>query len=126
MKERKVVGFFRQFLILFWKNWVLFKRNIAGTITEICVSLIFVLILLILRFFVDSTKVNEQSAINNPNFNVLSLINATTNRTLLMYYPNHPFIEGIVTNAYNLIKTQKPVFQVSSKFQINFLNKIKI
>nr|APD26552.1 ATP-binding cassette transporter subfamily A member 3-like X2 protein [Brachionus koreanus] len=113
MKERKVVGFFRQFLILFWKNWVLFKRNIAGTITEICVSLIFVLILLILRFFVDSSRIDEQNATNNPNFNVLSLINATTNRTFIMYYPNNAFIEGIVTNAYNLIKTQKPIFNAT-------------
>ncbi|RNA17620.1 ATP-binding cassette sub-family A member 3-like [Brachionus plicatilis] len=113
MKERKVVGFFRQFLILFWKNWVLFKRNIAGTITEICASLIFVIILLILRFFVDSTKIEEQNANTSPIFDVLSLINATTNRTYLMYYPNNSFIEGIVTNAFELIKSRKPVFSVT-------------
>lgn len=118
MKERKVVGFFRQFVILLWKNWVLFKRNIAGTITEICVSLIFVFILLFLRFFVDSTKFQDQNANTNPSLNVLSLINATTNRTLLMYYPNNPYTEGIVTNAYNLIVSYKPSFKADSNFFI--------
>lgn len=123
MKERKVVGFFRQFLILLWKNWVLFKRNIAGTVTEICVSLLFVFILLILRFFVDSTKIQEQSATTNPTINVLSQINATTNRTYLMYYPNNAFIQGIVTNAYNLIVSYKPNFNADSIF-LNIINLI--
>ncbi|CAF0703608.1 unnamed protein product [Brachionus calyciflorus] len=113
MKERKVVGFFRQILILIWKNWLLFKRNISGTIVEILVSVLFVFILLFLRFFVDSTKVNEQNITNNPIRNVLTAINVTTNRSLIMYYPNNNFVRDIVTSAYYLIKSRRPTFNAN-------------
>ena len=118
MKERKVVGFFRQIVILFWKNGVLFKRNKAGTIAEILVALLFVFILVFLRLFVDSTKVAEQSPTNNPIRNVMSYINVTTNRSLIMFYPNNPFVEDIVIRAYMLIKSKKPTFNASSNFSL--------
>nr|UOU03315.1 ATP-binding cassette subfamily A3-like 2 [Brachionus rubens] len=113
MKERKVVGFFRQILILLWKNGVLFKRNISGTIVEIAVALLFVFILVFLRFFVDSTKVDEQTYTNNPIRNVLQFINVTTNRSLIMYYPNNSYVQSIVTNAYMLIKSKRPTFNAT-------------
>jgi hypothetical protein len=111
---RKVVGFFRQIVILLWKNSILFRRNISGTLAEILAAFIFLFILLLIRFFADSTKINDQSYIKNPTFNLLSIINATTNRELIMYYPNNSFVEELVTNAYQLIKSRKPNFNATS------------
>ena len=111
---RKVVGIFRQIVILLWKNSILFRRNISGTLAEILAAFIFLFILLLIRFFADSTKINDQSYIKNPTFNLLSAINATTNRELIMYYPNNTFVEELVTNAYQLIKSRKPNFNATS------------
>ena len=111
---RKVVGIFRQIVILLWKNSILFRRNISGTLAEILAAFVFLFILLLIRFFADSTKINDQSYIKNPTFNLLSIINATTNRELIMYYPNNTFVEELVTNAYQLIKSRKPNFNATS------------
>lgn len=111
---RKVVGIFRQIVILLWKNSILFRRNISGTLAEILAAFVFLFILLLIRFFADSTKINDQSYVKNPTFNLLSIINATTNRELIMYYPNNTFVEELVTNAYQLIKSRKPNFNATS------------
>lgn len=55
-QKRKVAEFFKQILILMWKNSILFKRNISGTIAEICVALIFVLILFLVRALADTSR----------------------------------------------------------------------
>jgi hypothetical protein len=116
MKEHHVVGVGRQIRILLWKNWVLFKRNKSGTACEILVALLFVLILLVLRYFVDSTKRDEQGGtMPRP---VISYINSTTNRSLIMYYPNNSFVQNLTANAYNLIKLVRPDFNATSKTPI--------
>lgn len=112
-KERKVAGFFRQILILLWKNSILFRRNISGTLVEILVALLFVIIMIFLRFFVDSTKVAEQSASTNLIRNIVDSINVTTKREYLLYYPNNAFIQGIVTSAYLFIKSARPTFNAT-------------
>jgi hypothetical protein len=111
--ERKVVGFFRQSVILFWKNSLLFRRNISGTIAEIFVALLFLLILVFMRFFVDSTKYEDHNAATNPLRYLMTTINVTSNRNLIMYYPNNAYIQGIVDNAYQMIKLIVPAFNAT-------------
>lgn len=113
MNDRKVVGFFKQLLILFWKNSILFKRNILGTLVEIIAALVFVLILIFLRYFVDSVRFADQTNIAR---SVFDTINATTNRSLILYYPNNTYVKDLITNAYFLIKTRKPSFNATSFF----------
>ena len=43
----------KQFLLLFWKNWIIQKRKICCTITEICVPIVLALLLLSLRQLVE-------------------------------------------------------------------------
>ena len=112
-KERQVVGFFRQTIILFWKNSLLFRRNISGTICEVFVALLFLIILLFMRFFVDSNKYVDQNVENNPLKYLLSSINVTSQRSLIMYYPNNAYIQGIVEQAYQIIKTIQPAFNAT-------------
>jgi len=111
--ERKVVGFFRQCVILFWKNGLLFRRNISGTIAEIFVAVLFLLILLLMRFFVDSNKFDDYNTTNNPLKYVMSTINITSKRNLIMYYPNNAYIKDIVENAYQMIKLIVPDFNAT-------------
>jgi hypothetical protein len=113
--SKKVVGFWKQIWILLWKNWILLKRNKLGTVVEILVSLLFVVILIFLRFFVDSIKVDEQTSTTNPPRNVIDLVNTTTGRTLVLYYPNNAFIGGIVSSAVTLIQGQRPAFTATGK-----------
>ena len=76
-KEREVVGFFRQVLIVSWKNGLLFKRNISGTVCEIAVSVIFCFVVLLLRWVVDVTVYTDQSSTTNPSKPVI------TNQTII-------------------------------------------
>jgi len=120
--KRKVAGFFRQCLILMWKNSILFRRNIAGTIAEICVALLFVLMLFLVRILADTAHFNDQNLYRNPPVPIIDQINATTNRSLIMYYPNNSFVFGIVQRAFTLIrlKTSKndSIFNATSKTQV--------
>jgi hypothetical protein len=121
-KKKEIVGIFSQVWILVWKNWILFKRNISGTIVELLASYIFVLIILFLRYFVDSTKYYDQTSTTNAIKNVIDQVNTTTGRGVVYYYPNNAFIQGIVTNAMSLITTQVPAFSVTGFFLfLNFL-----
>ena len=113
IESRKVVGFFRQIIILLWKNSILFRRNISGTLAEILVALLFLVILLFLRFFVDSTKISDQDSTKYPVRNVIDYINVTSKRGLIMYYPNNAYVQTIVNDAYQLITTQKPLFNAT-------------
>lgn len=107
--ERKIAGTFRQFIILFWKNGKLFRRNIWGTLAEILMALVFILMILFLRYFVDLTVYNDQTTMTNPPMGIFDRANAS-NRSYIYYYPNNPFIASIVTNAYNLIQNRTTNF----------------
>ena len=113
IESRKVVGFFRQIVILLWKNSILFRRNISGTLAEILVALLFLVILLFLRFFVDSTKISDPDSPKNPVRNVIDYINVTSKRGLIMYYPNNAYVHAIVNESYYLIQAQRPAFNAT-------------
>jgi hypothetical protein len=110
VKKRQVVGVFMQIWILMWKNWVLFKRNIKGTLVEILVSYMFVIIIVLLRILIDTTQYYDQTSTTNTVSNVIDQVNTTTGRTYVYYYPNNAFIQGIVTNAMSMIQTEVPAF----------------
>ena len=103
VKQRKVVGFFKQTYILLWKNSILFRRNIAGTLAEVLVALIFVLILVLIRFVYDVPRYSDQTHSNsesNPIKNVVNFINiSTTNVPIIYYYPNNAYILSLITSA---------------------------
>jgi hypothetical protein len=112
-KDREIAGFRQQFLILSWKNLILSKRSVCALITEIVAPILTVLILLVLRYFVDSIQYSDQS---NTAYNVLDLFPITantSNTTMLYYYPSNSFIQGIMTQAVTLIKLRKPFFNVT-------------
>ena len=46
----------RQFLLLFWKNWVIQKRKVCCTITELLIPMFLALILVLIRLAVDADQ----------------------------------------------------------------------
>ena len=113
--DRKIAGVWRQFSILLWKNLILSKRNVCGLVTEILCPLLVIIILIIIRYFVDITQYTDQS---NGLYNVLDLLQLTRNSTnLLLYYPNTTLIKDIITQAVMLIKQRKPFFNLTSTFK---------
>jgi hypothetical protein len=105
-KERHVIGVLGQTRVLFWKNSLLFRRNVSGTLAEILVAFLFVLILLAVRYFADTGRVNDQTnALNgtNPVANVVDFISLTPSRTNIFYYPPNDFTQDIVGRARDLI-----------------------
>ena len=113
-KNRKLAGFRQQFNILTWKNLILSKRNKCGLITEIFCPFFILLLLIIIRYFVDATQINDQSFIPKNVLDVFPITNAT-NSTLLLYYPNNTFIESIMKQAVSIIKQHKPYLNVTGK-----------
>lgn len=112
--EQTIAGFFDQLRILLWKNTVLFKRNIFGTLSEVLFPTIFVLLLLIMRYLVGVLSYPDQTARSfnaiDPliNFNFTTMAN--TNTSLILYYPNNNLIGGIVHQAVNVIKLRNANF----------------
>ena len=111
--HRKIAGIFKQFKILSWKNGKLLQRNKLGTFSECLMALLFVLMLLLIRYIIDLNVIEEQSALNNYVFNVFDLIIVKNNATIY-YYPNNSFVQQIVTNAYYLIKSRSLNFTATS------------
>ena len=64
----KVSGFFSQLSILLWKNLILIKRKKFSTIFEVLLSIAFISMLLITRYFVERVYIPEQK---NPVYNVI-------------------------------------------------------
>lgn len=55
-----------QFKALFTKNWILYKRNIIGSIIEFVLPVIFVLFLILVRNIVKIQNYEEQQFLTNP------------------------------------------------------------
>ena len=116
--KRKLAGFWKQILILFWKNGKLFKRNKLGTFAELFMALLFILMLLIIRYFVDSTTVTvdtDTSLKSNPLLPIVAPIRLMKGTSCVYYYPNNNLIKNLVTNAMADLTGVNASFNPSSK-----------
>ena len=99
-EKKKLAGFFRQMIILFWKNGKLFQRNKSGTFAELLMAVLFILILVAIRFFIDVTAFDAQTTSSNPAQNILASAKMQPGKSKIYYYPNNTFIRSIVLNSY--------------------------
>ena len=115
VKQRKVVGALSQTRILFWKNSLLFRRNVSGTLAEIFVALLFVLMLLLIRYFADTAHVADETNTlkSNPVLNVVDFLNVTSGRPNIIFYPNNDFVRSIVSRACQLINVSVSKFNAT-------------
>jgi hypothetical protein len=110
-KPQKVAGFLKQVSILTWKNSILIRRKKLSTILEIVLSLLFISMLLTIRYFVEKVPIPDQF---NPIYNVMDYFQVFTGKNLILYYPNNPLIQRIIMNAYDFIRTRKPWLNATS------------
>ena len=108
-QKQELAGFFAQLRILMWKNTVLFRRNVSGTLSEIICPMLFVLAMLLIRYFVDNIRLSEQKFTAT---SALDLI-PSLNTSYILYYPNNAFVLGLVNRAVDLIKQRKPTLNPS-------------
>ena len=123
--NRQLAGFFKQLGILFWKNWILFKRNKLGTFGEIMMAFLFAFIIVALRYLIDPAILNTQSL---PTVPVIAPVNVSSG--IILYYPNNNFIKDIVTNAVTMlnavrrIKSNMTTGITGKKFNLSLVYKI--
>lgn len=108
-KELKISSFAKQIEILMWKNLIIFRRNIIGTLLEIICPFIFVSFLIIIRYFIE--RIKYRNYLNFPR-NVLDLSPMTVEqkRNLVLYYPNNELIRGFVADAARLLSLNNAAF----------------
>ena len=108
--EMRIASLARQILILTWKNLIIFKCNLFGTVLEFLSPFVFLAFLLIIRYYIERIRYNS-SLFNQPNsvFDIsFFLMNQT--RNLVIYYPNNTLIRNFVISAVQLLKFKNPTF----------------
>ena len=59
---RSIAGFFRQTQIILWKNLLLTRRNVVGTVFEILLGILFMAILLLMLYFPTINYFDDNSS----------------------------------------------------------------
>ncbi len=110
--NRKIAGFFKQILIISWKNGILFRRNKFGFVCELLFSSLFTFIFVILVYYSSPTYGPR----NNPQLdNVIidsKISLAPDFLTFIIYfYPNNKFIENVVKTSISKLSFNKDSMQ---------------
>lgn len=95
---------YKQFMLLNWKNLILLKRNYFQTLFELTLSVFFVFTLLIIRHIVENIYVQAQP---NTAYNIIDYFFVYAGHDLVLFYPNTPIVEQIVTHAYDILRARK-------------------
>lgn len=108
--EMKIASFPRQILILMWKNLIIFKCNLVGTVLEMLSPFLFLSFLLIIRYYIERIRFSSDMFNMPTNVYDISFYLANQSRNLIVYYPNNSLIRNLVTNAIDVLKFQNPGF----------------
>ena len=106
------LSFRSQLTALFWKNWIVIKRNILAVLLELSLSIFFVFTLLIMRHIIERIKQPEQ---RNPSYHVIDYFQNLPYHYLILYSPDTPIVEQVVRHGYELIKARKSWLNLTSK-----------
>ena len=99
-KGRSIAGFFQQTRIIIWKNLLLTRRNVTGTIFEILLSILFIAILALMLSiptinYMDDKASRPQDIISQ--FNPYFMDNELKGNFL--YHPNTPLAQNLTMKA---------------------------
>ena len=100
----KSACFWRQLGILMWKNLLIIKRSYLQFILEITMSIFFIFMLLIVRYFVERIFYQEQS---NSAYNVIDFFYKYVGQDTIIFYPDTPVVKNILNRAFLFLKSQK-------------------
>lgn len=118
MNRIKLAGFLAQIKILMWKMLIILRRNVIGTVLEICCPYLFISFLLLIRYFIERFKLKTFSyvPVNILTFNMMA---TDQNRNLILYYPNNEFVRKLVNDAATLLSKINSNFSPIGKFFFN-------
>lgn len=116
-KHYKIASLPNQILILNWKNLLLFRRNLLGTILELIFPFIFISFLLIIRYFIERIKFfNQYNQSNSGNVLELYVNSMSQEKILVLFYPNNKLIQELVENSVRFLKLKNPEFSPQSNY----------
>ena len=124
----KIAGLARQVYILSWKNFVLARRNYVGTLLEVVCPFIFIAFMVIIRYFIERFKYDDEfmSVPPTQTSDILNLFNRTEGRDLVLFYPNNDLIKTLVDNAVVFIRLYNPGFTPTGNFFFLFLGFLRV
>ena len=102
--SRSIAGSFRQTQIILWKNLLLTRRNVVGTVFEILLSILFMAILLLMLYFPTISFYNDNSSRPQDvidQFNPYFMNYKLTGNFL--YHPNTPLARDLTYRALKMI-----------------------
>ena len=119
-KHYKIASLPNQILILNWKNFLLFRRNLLGTILELIFPFIFISFLLIIRYFIERIKFfNQYNQSNSGNVLELYVNLMSQEKILVLFYPNNKLIQELVENSVRFLQLKNPEFSPQSNYFSN-------
>ena len=112
--QKELAGLFRQILIILWKNLLLYSKNKMGIACEILFSSLFTFVFIVLVYFSNPTYSAKSFEFGKDiiSSRIYAFTAKSQNQTFY-YYPNNSFVEQLVTNSYNLIKSKNPLLSVN-------------
>ena len=121
-KPLKIANLAKQVLILIGKNFIMFRRNLVSTLVEIICPILFLLILFIMRYFVEKIMYPQQYNMGR-NYKSLILQSAQQTfmqqkqpRNLVLFYPNTSFIQDLVNKTVQSLAEYNFDFDPKSKY----------
>lgn len=108
-----------KFLLLTWKNWIIQLRHPIQTIFEVLVPILICAFLILIRGLVDITEYNEATTYRPISTKVLP--NATWFNNVnhqLIYSPENPVFENIVSNVSVKLGFTKPVVGLPNSLEL--------
>jgi hypothetical protein len=122
-KPLKIANLFKQVLILMGKNFIMFRRNLVATLVEIICPILFLLILFIMRYFVEKIMYPQQyNMARSYRSLILSPLSSTQSkqpkqsRNLVLFYPNTSFIQDLVNKTVQSLAEYNFDFDPKSKY----------
>jgi hypothetical protein len=121
-KPLKIANLFKQVLILMGKNFIMFRRNLVATLVEIICPILFLLILFIMRYFVEKIMYPQQyNMARSYRSLILSPLSTSKqpkqSRNLVLFYPNTSFIQDLVNKTVQSLAEYNFDFDPKSKYK---------
>ncbi|XP_064606780.1 phospholipid-transporting ATPase ABCA3-like [Liolophura sinensis] len=113
------MSFFRQFRLIFWKNFILQKRKPCVTVFEVLLPVVFAGLLVILREVIKTKDVPNTS--KYPNFLVFPRLSFSQEMSFL-FAPNSPAVINFMRNVSDISMATAIPFEDESALMTYFQN----
>ena len=104
-ESRQLAGLFRQVLILFWKNWTLFRRSVFASCCEVVIPYLLIVLLIVLRSTGDAYFTKGELY---PPTGVTQSFSNGYERSLIFFYPNNFYVRSIITRSIMFMEPDAP------------------